>query len=81
MLAVFSLGLRAHTSPEGKREASLGLVAFWQHAPGHQIYNECFLFSMLLTIALLVEVTLCIFNDCTEWAWSRSMPRFHGASP
>eukprot|EP00983_Pelagomonas_calceolata_P058716 1145613-Pelagomonas_calceolata.AAC.2 len=40
MLAVFSLGLRAHTSPEGKREASLGLVAFWQHAPGHQIYNE-----------------------------------------
>eukprot|EP00983_Pelagomonas_calceolata_P051462 1142424-Pelagomonas_calceolata.AAC.2 len=30
-------------SPKGKREASVSLVGFWQHAtPGHQKLIECF---------------------------------------
>eukprot|EP00983_Pelagomonas_calceolata_P047765 1140774-Pelagomonas_calceolata.AAC.1 len=33
-------------SPEGKREASVGKVGFWQHtAPRHQNYNDCFGFQ------------------------------------
>eukprot|EP00983_Pelagomonas_calceolata_P086187 1156713-Pelagomonas_calceolata.AAC.3 len=33
---------RESPSPEGKKEASVGLVGFWQHtAPGHQNYNDC----------------------------------------
>eukprot|EP00983_Pelagomonas_calceolata_P085359 1156533-Pelagomonas_calceolata.AAC.4 len=33
---------RESPSPEGKREASVGLVGSWRHAaPGHQCYVEC----------------------------------------
>eukprot|EP00983_Pelagomonas_calceolata_P028523 893181-Pelagomonas_calceolata.AAC.1 len=37
---------RESASPEGKRDASMGLVGFWKHAaPGHQNNNECFCFQ------------------------------------
>eukprot|EP00983_Pelagomonas_calceolata_P065112 1148443-Pelagomonas_calceolata.AAC.1 len=38
------IGSKSHEppSPEGRREASVGPVDFWQHAaPGHQSYVEC----------------------------------------
>eukprot|EP00983_Pelagomonas_calceolata_P035732 1118660-Pelagomonas_calceolata.AAC.2 len=46
------IGSKSHESPssEGKREASEGLVGFWQHAaPGHQNHNDhLFLYSCII---------------------------------
>eukprot|EP00983_Pelagomonas_calceolata_P085326 1156531-Pelagomonas_calceolata.AAC.1 len=43
---------REPPSPEDDRGVNVDRVGFWKHAaPGHQCYDECFLFSM----ARLVE--------------------------
>eukprot|EP00983_Pelagomonas_calceolata_P084024 1156278-Pelagomonas_calceolata.AAC.1 len=47
--------------PEGKREASVGLLASWQHsASGHQKYYECFCFQRHVCLSCQAGVVLLI---------------------
>eukprot|EP00983_Pelagomonas_calceolata_P044419 1139288-Pelagomonas_calceolata.AAC.2 len=46
--------IRESPSPEGKKEANVGLGGFREHAaPGHQSYVKCFLFSMARLIEFM----------------------------
>eukprot|EP00983_Pelagomonas_calceolata_P004065 131944-Pelagomonas_calceolata.AAC.2 len=53
-------------SPEGKREASVVLVGFWQHAaPGHQNYKE-FFFQWHTSGCLRIDSPTHTQEDCSE---------------